>query len=152
MGFSPICVVSANTTSISEAEPQFYCPTTSGYGQETGKFSPTKTGKLSPTVTPLLAVSLVAYQFEGRGKTKVLYTAHGFHFYKGSSFLSWLIYFPIEKILATRTDCIVTINEEDFLLAKKHFHTNVKKIDGVGVDLSRFVPITENARVTIRHI
>ncbi|HOO02002.1 MAG TPA: hypothetical protein PLE76_04770, partial [Rectinema sp.] len=43
--------MSANTTSISEAEPQFYCPTTSGYGQETGKFSPTKTGMLSPTVT-----------------------------------------------------------------------------------------------------
>jgi hypothetical protein len=46
--------VSANTTSISEAEPQFYCPTTSGYGQETGKFSPTKTGKLSPTVTKVV--------------------------------------------------------------------------------------------------
>ena len=86
------------------------------------------------------------------GNTKVLYTAHGFHFYKGSSFLSWLIYFPIEKILATRTDCIVTINEEDFLLAKKYFHTDVKKVDGVGVDLSRFAPITEHARVTIRHI
>ncbi len=87
-----------------------------------------------------------------RCKTKVIYTAHGFHFYKGSSFLSWLIYFPIEKILATRTDCIVTINEEDFLLAKKHFHTNVKKLDGVGVDLSRFAPITESARVATRHI
>ncbi len=58
MGFSPICVVSANTTSISEAEPQFYCPTTSGYGQETGKFSPTKTGKLSPTVTFKILINI----------------------------------------------------------------------------------------------
>jgi len=61
MGFSPIQVVSANTTSILEAEPQLYCPTTSGYGQETGNFSPTKTGKLSPTVTRQYKSSISIY-------------------------------------------------------------------------------------------
>jgi len=69
----------------------------------------------------------------------VIYTSHGFHFYKGSSLLSWIIYYNIEKILARYTDCIVTINEEDFSLAKKRFYTNsVFKINGVGVNLQRF--------------
>ena len=27
--------------------------------------------------------------------TKVIYTAHGFHFYKGASLLNWLIFYPI---------------------------------------------------------
>jgi len=51
MGFSPVEVVFGSTPILPEAEPLFHCPTTSGYGQETGKFSPTKTGKLPPTVT-----------------------------------------------------------------------------------------------------
>src|SRR5690554_486635 len=29
--------------------------------------------------------------------TKVIYTAHGFHFYEGAPLLNWLIYYPIEK-------------------------------------------------------
>jgi len=43
MGFYPIRVVSANITSISEAEAQLYCLATSGYAQEAGKLSPTVT-------------------------------------------------------------------------------------------------------------
>ncbi len=30
---------------------------------------------------------------------KVMYTAHGFHFFKGAPLLNWLIYYPIEKYL-----------------------------------------------------
>ena len=33
-------------------------------------------------------------------KTKCIYTAHGFHFYKGAPLLNWLIYYPIEKWLS----------------------------------------------------
>jgi len=83
-------------------------------------------------------------------KTKIIYTAHGFHFFKGASKFAWLIYYPIEKLLARKTDCIVTINEEDFDIASKKFHTLVKKIDGVGVDLSRFKPIPYEEKITIR--
>ena len=71
-------------------------------------------------------------------KTKVIYSAHGFHFFKGSSFLSWLIYYPIEKILSKKTDLILTINQEDFNLAKSKFKTKVDYVPGVGIDINRF--------------
>ena len=52
---------------------------------------------------------------------KSIYTTHGFHFYKGAPLINWMLYYPIEKILAKCTDVIITINEEDFQRAKKHF-------------------------------
>ena len=51
--------------------------------------------------------------------TKVIYTAHGFHFYKGAPKLNWIIYYPIEKALSYITDVLITINKEDYDLAKK---------------------------------
>ena len=52
---------------------------------------------------------------------KIIYTAHGFHFYQGAPILNWLIYYPIEKILAKYTDVLITINKEDYERAKKHY-------------------------------
>lgn len=49
--------------------------------------------------------------------TRMLYTAHGFHFCQGSSLASWLLYYPIEKGLSRLTDCLITINDEDYRLA-----------------------------------
>lgn len=73
---------------------------------------------------------------------KIIYTAHGFHFYKGAPLLNWLIYYPVEKWLSGHTDILITINKEDFERAKKKFgkHTDVRFMNGVGVDLSRFSP------------
>ena len=45
---------------------------------------------------------------------KVIYQAHGFHFYKGAPLKNWLIYYPIERWLAHYTDAIITINKEDY--------------------------------------
>lgn len=71
--------------------------------------------------------------------TRVIYTAHGFHFYKGAPKLNWLIYYPIEKILSKYTDTLITINQEDFDIAEKRFYAGeTKLIYGVGVDKSRF--------------
>ncbi len=53
---------------------------------------------------------------------KVLYTAHGFHFYQGAPLLNWLIYYPAEWLCSFFTDGLITINQEDFSLAKKHLH------------------------------
>ena len=53
--------------------------------------------------------------------TKVIYTAHGFHFYKGAPLKNWLLYYPIEKCLAHLTDKIITINQEDYCLASAKF-------------------------------
>ena len=72
---------------------------------------------------------------------KKVYTAHGFHFYKGASIISWGIYYPLEKIASKWSDAIITINNEDYLLAKQRFyHKNNKiyRINGIGVDLSKY--------------
>ncbi len=72
--------------------------------------------------------------------TRVIYTAHGFHFYKGASFINWVIYYPIEKICSRWTDCLIAINSEDFELAKKKFKKckDIQLVHGVGLDTSRF--------------
>lgn len=76
---------------------------------------------------------------------KVIYTSHGLNFYKGSSKLSWLIYYPIEKLLAHVTDAIVTINKEDYDTIKNHFKLRdkdsfVEQIYGVGLNVDIFKP------------
>ena len=76
-------------------------------------------------------------------KTKhVIYQVHGFHFYKGAPILNWLIYYPIEKWLAKYTDTLITINQEDFDIAKKKFrlknHGEIYYVPGVGIDLSQY--------------
>src|SRR5699024_7735698 len=52
-------------------------------------------------------------------QTKVLYTAHGFQFHKKGPLKDWLIFYPIEKLLARWTEAIITINQEDYQLALK---------------------------------
>jgi glycosyltransferase EpsD len=52
---------------------------------------------------------------------KVIYTAHGFHFFRGAPLLNWLVFYPIEKYLSRYTDCLVTINKEDYYLANQKF-------------------------------
>lgn len=85
--------------------------------------------------------------------TKVLYTAHGFHFYKGAPIINWLLYYTVEKILSFFTDCIITINEEDYRKASKSFATKktaVEKISGVGVDISKFSPLTKEEKQNLK--
>lgn len=85
--------------------------------------------------------------------TKVLYTAHGFHFYKGSPLANWLLYYPVEKYLASYADGIITINHEDYrLLSDKNFQVKDKfYINGVGVDPARFNPITPEVKSKLRN-
>jgi len=75
------------------------------------------------------------------GVKKVVYTAHGFHFYKGAPLLNWLLYYPIERLLAHWTDAIITINKEDFEAAKKlspRKKGKVYYVHGVGIDTAEF--------------
>ncbi len=71
--------------------------------------------------------------------TKVIYTAHGFHFYKGAPLKNWLMFYPIEKSLSKYTDALVTITTEDYALAKSKFDMkNLYYVPGIGVDLNKF--------------
>jgi glycosyltransferase EpsD len=90
--------------------------------------------------TPMGGVLSRTAAFSARKKgTKVIYTAHGFHFYKGAPLLNWLLYFPMEMILSLYTDAIITINTEDFeVLTKYHFRCKYKfQIPGIGVDINK---------------
>lgn len=81
----------------------------------------------------------LAARKERKNGTKVIYTAHGFHFFKGAPAKNWLIYYPVEKWLSKYTDCLITINEEDYNLAKKKFKAkNVEYVPGIGVDENKF--------------
>lgn len=96
-------------------------------------------------------VARLAARTERKKGTKIVYTAHGFHFFRGAPKINWLLFYPIEKFLSKYTDCIVTINQEDYELASSKFHSKlVKKINGVGVDLSRFTPVDEQTKRTFR--
>lgn len=69
----------------------------------------------------------------------VIYTAHGFHFFKGAPWKNWLFYYPMEKFLSRYTDQQICINREDYELAKRRFHAKyVDYIPGVGIDGSWF--------------
>ncbi len=81
---------------------------------------------------------------------KVIYTAHGFHFFKGAPRINWLIYYTIEKLLSKLTDALVTINGEDYQLAKDKFSCRVYQIDGVGVQVGRFKPASQRQRNALR--
>lgn len=81
---------------------------------------------------------------------KVIYMAHGFHFYKGSPLLNRTLFKFIEKRLALKTDCLITINQEDYEAAQK-FKLNkggkVYKVNGVGIDTRSFDNIIVDKRV-----
>ena len=71
-------------------------------------------------------------------KLKTIYTVHGFHFHKGAPIINWLIYYPIEKIMAKFTDTMITMNSEDYERAKTFKIKETYKVNGVGVDLDKY--------------
>lgn len=84
-------------------------------------------------------------------ESKIFYTVHGFHFYKGAPIKNWLIYYPIEKYFSKYTDCMITINDEDYSLAKNHMKAKVtKKINGVGIDIDTFKNLNEVNKENIK--
>lgn len=80
---------------------------------------------------------LAAKQARKKG-TKVFYTAHGFHFYKGAPAINWILYYPVEKWLSRYTDVLITINKEGYERAKTFKAGKVCYVPGVGIDLKKF--------------
>ena len=71
--------------------------------------------------------------------TKVIYTAHGFHFYDGAPKKNWMIFYPIEKSLSKITDTLITITHEDYDRASNEFNMkHLYYIPGIGIDLNKF--------------
>lgn len=79
----------------------------------------------------------------GGDKIKIVYTAHGFHFYEMAPILNWLLFYPVEALLARMTDCLITINHEDYKRARSFKMKDSSKIvliPGVGVKTNQFQP------------
>jgi glycosyltransferase EpsD len=72
-----------------------------------------------------------------KNKAKLIYTAHGFHFYKGASIFNNLIYYPIEKLLSKKTDLLITMNSEDFNNAIKFQAKKIVQVNGVGFSVKK---------------
>lgn len=70
--------------------------------------------------------------------TRVIYTAHGFHFFTGAPLKNWLLFYPAERFFSRFTDLLITINGEDYRRAQRFHARTVALVNGVGVDLSRF--------------
>lgn len=98
------------------------------------------------TPIPSMLTRLAARDARSKG-TKVLYTAHGFHFYKGAPLSRWLLYYMAEYALSKFTDAIITINEEDFgHVNNKMLHKDSFYIKGIGVDSIRFRPLNKEEK------
>ena len=82
--------------------------------------------------------------------TKVLYTAHGFHFYDGAPLVNWLLYYPVERLLSHRTDLLLTMNGEDHRRAQTFHARRTEMVNGVGIDLSRFTEASPEQRSAVR--
>lgn len=86
-------------------------------------------------------------------QTKIIYTAHGFHFFKGAPLKNWILYYPIEWICSWMTDVLITINREDFTRAKKWLHAKrIKYVPGVGVDVEKFASCLVNKEKKCREL
>ena len=107
--------------------------------------------------TPMGAVltRLAACKSRKKYVTRVIYTAHGFHFFKDAPIKNWLLFYPIEWFLSKKTDTLVTINKEDYVFADKKFSNrcmDIKYVPGVGIDISRFnITLSSNEKKIIRN-
>lgn len=97
------------------------------------------------------AITRLAARKTRKKGTRVIYTAHGFHFFKGAPRKNWLIYFQIEKFLSRFTDCIITINKEDENTAKdKLLSSQVQYVPGVGIDTGKFKSVSIEKKDQLR--
>lgn len=103
--------------------------------------------------TPVAAM-LTRLAFRHSSFGKVLYTAHGFHFFKGAPLLNWLIYYPIERISSKWTDVLITINSEDYKRAlTMGFKDNtVQYVHGVGVETVEILSSEEERNILKRQL
>ena len=96
--------------------------------------------------TPIGAMIVRMASFKARRMgTKIIYMAHGFHFYQGAPFINWAVYYTAEKLMARYTDAIITINEEDRCNAGRLFPeiSHQYTLPGVGCDINRIVPMCD---------
>lgn len=101
------------------------------------------------THTPISSfITRFAYKKSNIYETCIMiYTAHGFHFFKGNNSVKNFIFRNIERIGAKYTDVLITINKEDYTAAKKFRlkkNGTVEYVPGVGIDIDKIDSMKEN--------
>ena len=95
-------------------------------------------------------LSRIAARGARKDGTRMIYTAHGFHFFKGAPLINWFIFYPIERISSRWTDVLVTITHEDYELAqKKMYAKEIVYVPGVGIDTAVFAPKEGDAAINV---
>lgn len=98
------------------------------------------------TQTPIggVVTRLAARKIRKKG-CKVIYMAHGFHFFKGAPKKNWLLFYTVEKFCSMFTDVLITINQEDYKRAKKFYASKVYYVPGIGLDIEKFQRSTRSS-------
>lgn len=74
-----------------------------------------------------------------KNSIKTVYTAHGFHFYKGAPLKNWILFYPVEWLFSWITDVLITINREDYERSKRKLHAKkLYYVPGIGIDIKTF--------------
>lgn len=97
------------------------------------------------TQTPIggVVTRMAARKIRKKG-CKVIYMAHGFHFFKGAPKKNWILFYTIEKFCSKFTDVLITINQEDYKRANKFYAKKVYYVPGIGLDIDKFQKSTRN--------
>ena len=99
------------------------------------------------------AMTRLAFRKKRKNGTRVIYTAHGFHFFSGAPVRNWVLYFPVEWVCAHWTDILNTINREDYKRARKWLKAKkVVYLPGVGIDLDKFRPGSADREAVRRNL
>ncbi|MCI9123323.1 MAG: glycosyltransferase family 4 protein [Eubacterium sp.] len=103
--------------------------------------------RLIHTQSPIggAVIRLAARRSRKKG-TKVIYTAHGFHFYQGAPLYRWMLFYPAEKWLSYYTDTLITINAEDYRRARRFHAGRLVRLPGIGICLEDFCPDAEKRK------
>jgi glycosyltransferase involved in cell wall biosynthesis len=76
-------------------------------------------------------------------RTRVIYTAHGFHFHPGGKALKNSLFLALEKFAGSWNDYLVVINRDDEEAAKRYWLNppeRVRYMPGIGVDAEYYNP------------
>lgn len=75
------------------------------------------------------------------GRPKIVYTAHGFHFYRGGSRLRNAVFLTLERMAGRWTDRLIVINREDYEAAQRYQivpDAALAYMPGIGLDFSAY--------------
>lgn len=95
----------------------------------------------------------LAVMLSGRRKgTMVINTVHGYLFDRNTPLLKRTILLWAEKLTAGCTDLLLTMNEQDTVIAEEHrlCRGEIIQIDGMGVDFGRFFPADREQKLRAR--